>query len=369
VLGRAASCNGSRRHVLGLRSASSAVSSQQACLDVVRGSDASAYFSGLLLPRPAQRGFFAVRALNSEVAKVAELTAYNERTAALRFQWWRDAINFAYTGEDDAISNPSQHPVALELRRAVQEHNLTRRWLERLVDQREETLTLKQLGSLEDLEMYSELTSSSLMYLNLELVGVRDATADHAASHVGKAIGIAQSLRAMPIHHINGLTWLPGDTMIKHGLRIRGFRDLVDHALEAQGLIKPTKAKAKALEEEAASAGPKIPATESLRLHSAPKIPDMTEEDFARVHGLLVDVTFDVASQAHLHLEHARDMRDKLPKEAITAMLPATWAGMYLKRLESVAHFDPLHPALLNDPFSQVRLQWNLLKNKFSGTF
>jgi hypothetical protein len=34
----------------------------------------------------------------------------------------------------------------------------------------------------------------------LEALGVRDATADHAASHVARAAGIATLLRSLPVH-------------------------------------------------------------------------------------------------------------------------------------------------------------------------
>lgn len=42
-----------------------------------------------------------------------------------------------------------------------------------------------QPESLEALEKYCEETSSSLLYLTLEILGVKDTNADHAASHLG----------------------------------------------------------------------------------------------------------------------------------------------------------------------------------------
>lgn len=37
-----------------------------------------------------------------------------------------------------------------------------------------------------EMEQYCEETSSSLLYLNLEIMGVRNQHADHAASHFGR---------------------------------------------------------------------------------------------------------------------------------------------------------------------------------------
>ena len=44
---------------------------------------------------------------------------------------------------------------------------------------------------------YAENTASSLLYLQLETLNVRNNEADHAAGHVGKAIGIATLLRGI----------------------------------------------------------------------------------------------------------------------------------------------------------------------------
>jgi NADH dehydrogenase [ubiquinone] 1 alpha subcomplex assembly factor 6 len=49
-----------------------------------------------------------------------------------------------------------------------------------------------------DLESYGENTASCLLYLHLNSLGVKDLQADHAASHIGKAIGIVTILRGFP---------------------------------------------------------------------------------------------------------------------------------------------------------------------------
>lgn len=58
---------------------------------------------------------------------------------------------------------------------------------------------------------YAEYTASSLLYLTLEAMGIRDATADHAASHIGKATGIVTILRGTRYHANNGTLYIPLD--------------------------------------------------------------------------------------------------------------------------------------------------------------
>lgn len=46
-------------------------------------------------------------------------------------------------------------------------------------------------------------------------VGVKDVQADHAASHLGKAVGVVTLLRATPFHGSRGKVYIPSDVMIK----------------------------------------------------------------------------------------------------------------------------------------------------------
>ena len=54
--------------------------------------------------------------------------------------------------------------------------------------------------TLEDLEQYSEWTSSRLYYLSLNLLGVDNRTIDELFSHLGKASGLALLLSSVPFH-------------------------------------------------------------------------------------------------------------------------------------------------------------------------
>lgn len=66
------------------------------------------------------------------------------------------------------------------------------------------------------LESYAEGTLSTLNYLCLEAAGVRDQQADHAASHLGKAVGIVTVLRGTVHHARRRKSYLPVAHCAKH---------------------------------------------------------------------------------------------------------------------------------------------------------
>lgn len=69
--------------------------------------------------------------------------------------------------------------------------------------------------TLKDMETYSENTQSSLLYLQLESLGVKDVNADHAISHIGKMIGISTFLRSLPFHVSQKRLVLPAEITAK----------------------------------------------------------------------------------------------------------------------------------------------------------
>lgn len=140
-------------------------------------------------------------------------------------QFWRDSLDKIFTG------SPSQQPVALALAYAIQEQELRdqqyRRsgsshgtemspiWFKRIITEREQNLSDPQFMTLGQMETYCENTFGSLMYLQLESVGVKSLEADHAVSHLAKAIGIATMLRAFPFHMQQSRIIIPAEITAK----------------------------------------------------------------------------------------------------------------------------------------------------------
>lgn len=168
------------------------------CVDLVQNRDRESYLCGLLMPHRSRRSYFAVRALNVELASIKDGSVsrqvggaqFEESGASMalkiRVQWWRDAISQVYG--DDTSSNvgaPStqgflasmanscwNNPVVRVLDYAVHESDLTRRFIERLLEAREEDLDVKQLDTIDEAIAYAERTFSSLLYLSLETTDV-----------------------------------------------------------------------------------------------------------------------------------------------------------------------------------------------------
>ena len=119
----------------------------------------------------------------------------NSQTARLRFQWWREVINNAYS---DQPVQPRDHPVVQALHNSIKEIHFCRRWIDRILESREVDALRDRLETLSDLEMYAEQSHSSVLYLLLEILNIKNEKSDFAASHVGVCSGVVASLRGLP---------------------------------------------------------------------------------------------------------------------------------------------------------------------------
>nr|XP_060466914.1 NADH dehydrogenase (ubiquinone) complex I, assembly factor 6 isoform X1 [Panthera onca] len=264
-------------------SGSGASGTDRYCMELLRKRDYEGYLCSLLLPADSRSSAFALRAFNVELAQVKD--SVSEKTIGLmRMEFWRKTVDDIYS------DNPPQQPVAIELWKAVKRHNLTKRWLMKIIDEREKNLDDKPYRNIQELENYAENTQSSLLYLTLEILGVKDLHADHAASHIGKAQGIVTCLRATPYHGSRRRVFLPMEICMLHGV---------------------------------------------------------SQEDFLRQNQAknVRDVIYDIASQAHLHLKHARSFHKSVPVKAFPAFLQTVALEDYLKKIQQV-DFDIFHPSL-----------------------
>ncbi|XP_032714558.1 NADH dehydrogenase (ubiquinone) complex I, assembly factor 6 isoform X2 [Lontra canadensis] len=238
--------------------------SDRYCMELLRKRDYEGYLCSLLLPAQSRSSAFALRAFNVELAQVKD--SVSEKTIGLmRMEFWKKTVDDIY------CDNPPQQPVALEL------------WKEKNLDD-------QAYRNIQELENYAENTQSALLYLTLEILGVKDLHADHAASHIGKAQGIVTCLRATPYHGSRRRVFLPMDICMLHGV---------------------------------------------------------SQEDFLRKNQdkNVRDVIYDIASQAHLHLKHARSFHKSVPVKAFPAFLQTVALEDYLKKIQQV-DFDIFHPSL-----------------------
>lgn len=273
------------------------------CVELVKQHDFDAYLAGLLVPKDSRSAYFAIRAFNVELAMVRDQINNNPMAGRIRFQWWRDTIRNIYEGDGSAAS---QQPVATALRSHIDDKSLSSHWFERSIDARQNDLGGAQPQTLDELEDYAEQGHSSILYLLLESLGVRDQESEYAASHVGVCSGITTILRGFPHHASQSQLYIPAEVMADKNLEMNTF---------LKGPSSPEQAKA------------------------------------------LRDCVFEMASQAYGNLDKARSMKPS--KQAVYALMPALRASMFLEKLRYV-DFDP-YESTLYDEESHLQLQMKIL--------
>ena len=342
------------------------------CVELVQSRDLDGYLCGLLMPSTAARdAYFAIRAFNVEVANVKDGGGLGRRrprseasvssvdasafggggdmgemdatlASRLRMQWWRDAVAEMYEDKgDDGSDKPFEpssagflsqtysasrkhNPIVRELTRASEDVNLTRRFLDRMIDAREHDLDVQQYDTMRDLVHYGEATSSSLLYLSLECCNVRDESADGVASRIGASVGIITALRSLVYRTNFGEIAIPAEIMTKHDV-------------PAQFLLNPPD-----------------------RFNGSELSPQEEVADEA-----LKAAVREMAHVAGGYLSEARKMQGGVPKEGRSALLPAVGALSYLTKLNSV-DYDLFHEDLIAQDGLSSRL--GRLGNTFSLT-
>ncbi|KAF7593340.1 hypothetical protein BBP40_011630 [Aspergillus hancockii] len=170
------------------------------CSDLLIKYDRPSYTLHTFIPRETQTFYLALRALNVSLSLIPDTTS-SYTIGLMRLQFWRDAITKVLAG------SPPKEPVTILLASAISSLHertngrarITKGWLNRLINAREQTLTNDPYPNIAALESYAENTYSTLMYLTLSALPMTSVTADHVASHIGKAAGIAAVLRGFPI--------------------------------------------------------------------------------------------------------------------------------------------------------------------------
>ncbi|XP_026757288.1 NADH dehydrogenase (ubiquinone) complex I, assembly factor 6 isoform X2 [Galleria mellonella] len=247
-----------------------------------------------------------IRAFNVEVARIQDQTT-DVQTAAFRLQFWQDTLKDIYKS-DQNLRNIPANPVAQELFKVCCCYNLPRRYLEKLITSRSNIMKSKYFRSLEDLERYSEDTVSSIYYLILSVAGIQNVHADHAASHLGKAQGLANVLRSIFVSNHHKMVSLPMDILMNNGISQETVLRGID--------------------------------SENMR-----------------------SVSFEVASRANSHLQKARSIT--VPKLAKQIFLPAISVNAYLTKLQK-CNFNVFDKSLaLGSATLPFSLYFNRLLNKY----
>lgn len=189
------------------------------CKERVRQFDQDRYLTALFAPEEIRQGLYVLYAFNLEIARIPEIST-ESLVGQIRLEWWREAIATAYEK-----GTPPEHVVARPLAETIRAHGLTQAHFDRLLEARLFDQERRPPVSLDELETYAEATSSSLVQLALEMLGVRDnAAAATAARAIGVAWALIGLLRAVPFHGSADRVYLPRDLMREGGVTVRQIR-------------------------------------------------------------------------------------------------------------------------------------------------
>jgi 15-cis-phytoene synthase len=154
------------------------------CEAFVREQDKDRYLATLYAPETARQNLFSLYAFDTELARIPGLVS-EPAIGEIRLQWWRDTISSIYTGASQ------DHPVAIELVKAVQ----TARWpghaLQDMIDARSASLHGEAASDLSGFELH--LGKMFATPIQLACLALGQSCAE-AAGLAGVAYGLAKIL-------------------------------------------------------------------------------------------------------------------------------------------------------------------------------
>jgi phytoene/squalene synthetase len=179
---------------------SPAVAAGDGLAAMVERGDPDRWRTVMTAPEAARPGLFALYAFNLEIAR-ASWVASEPLLAAMRLQWWADAVEEIYAGRP-----ARRHEVVEPLAATIASADLPRRLLDEMIEARR----LDAEPPLIDVMTYVDHTAGHLMELAARHLGA-EGGALPVVRDFGRATGTAALLRALPELRARGRTPLPDD--------------------------------------------------------------------------------------------------------------------------------------------------------------
>jgi 15-cis-phytoene synthase len=180
------------------------------CADLVRSTDRDRFIATLFAPAPNRDALYTLYAFNIEVAQVRH-RAREATSGEIRLQWWREVIQGERHGEATAS------PVAAPLLNTIERHRLPVQTILALLEARRFDFYDEPMRTLAELEDYALKTTSAVIALAAQILGV-DAGA--AAGPAGIAYGLTELLAAVPQHAARRQLYLPIELLDRHHIDV-----------------------------------------------------------------------------------------------------------------------------------------------------
>jgi 15-cis-phytoene synthase len=178
------------------------------CAELVRTADRDRFLATLFAPAECRDALNALYAFDIEIARVPDL-AREAIPGEIRLQWWREVLQGERSGEASAS------PVAAALQSAIERCRLAADGLLTLVEAHRFDLYNEPMATVDDLERYTANTSSVLVAIAAQILGI-DAV--DAARPAGIAQGIARALESFPRHAAQRKLYLPVELLTRHSV-------------------------------------------------------------------------------------------------------------------------------------------------------
>lgn len=161
------------------------------CAEHVARSDPDRFAAAMTAP-PERRGpLMALYAFNLEVARAPWVTS-EPMIAAMRLQWWTDAIAEIYEGRP-----PRRHEVVTPLAEVIEAHDLPREPFDALIEARHRDIEPEPHPDAEALWAWLGATGGGLTWLAAKALGA-DPSLESLARSQGTASAAANLIAALP---------------------------------------------------------------------------------------------------------------------------------------------------------------------------
>ena len=286
------------------------------CIESVKTNDFDSYLASVLTPKKITRAAFAVRAFHIELFSIKKYQKESQ-ISMMKLQFWFDQFNKIFDGIKKGENIELFEPVSNELNAVIRHHNLSKVWFTRMIEGRKHYFSTQQFATLEELEKCADASMSSIYYILFNCMNIKNVDCDHAASHLGKAQMICGIVKNVLKSSAQNVYYIPNDLLIKHNI---SQQDLINFS---ERILRPKQKNIK-------------------------------------------DLAFELCTRAHQHLNSARSLSNKVPKEAQMILAPAVTCEVFLNEMEK--HDFDLFDKRLNSEF-RTKIVYKLilakLKNKY----
>lgn len=165
----------------------------------------SLYYSIRILPSAKRNAIVALHALWCELQEIS-YECHDPQVARAKFQWWQAEI-------DEMLLGNAQHPVCLELSKAIEHYNLDSTSLKSMLHGIDHNLDQGDYANCTELEAFCTLTGGCLSQLCTQIMGYRDADSLTYANTLGVAMQLLGILRHVRRDALVGRIYLPQDEL------------------------------------------------------------------------------------------------------------------------------------------------------------